>query len=518
MNIQKINQWSLKTKLRLIFGFVLFLVLTLFISFKIVPSGEITYTFSQKKANNFFSAPGAFRDFRPGLRIDNKDKEALKIISEPLYFKVFSPRHFNSARVTLKYEDSLSEESPIIELGLLKGEENANYELKPLENKIIDSLSTTWHKIESEKDMAIFQQQDVYSNEADFWQDFNDDKLKNCPQGVFDCTAFYNHHLIRDYSLPPSRVIKDIEINQALRGAHQFFVYFRPGDWYLDLVFRQLALKDGLEKIEVKIFSGQELISEKSLMTEDVDTSAESFNNNIRQGSIIASLEFEASVKKDSLYRVEIMASDDVVIEQIRSSSDQIVFINSLWPVYEKNVESFFSKVNNITLKTFETESLGEINFNGERARLDRTYYNLSLESKDKSKGLKNLRLENTGVLIELNGLISLNKDSYFQPRAKKLDRFFSPETDASYVIANYKPPKQKDLDKVAVADFDLRGVNSDNGFYSFVLSIPGLNLDPRTQEAEANNNYLRVKEIKLDLKGKSLVDKIIEKFFSFKK
>lgn len=519
MNINKLNQRSLKTKLRLILGFVLFLVFALFISFKVVPSGEISYTFSQKKANNFFSSRGAFRDFRPGLRIDNEDKNSLKIISDPLYFRVFNPRHFNSARVTLKYEDNLSEASPIIELGLLKGEENGNYELKPLQNKILDSLDSLWHKIEGDKEWEIFQRQELYKNEADFWQDFNEDKIENCPKGVFNCTAFYNYELIREYNLPAPRVIKELEINQALRGAHQFFVYFRSGEWYLDLSFRQLNLKDISEKIEVKIFSGKELLIEKTLVPEGNVASEEAFNNDNRQGRVIDSLGFKADIEKDVLYRVEIMASDDVVIEQIKSSSDQIVFINSLWPVYEKNVDSFFTEVNNVTLKTFETESLGVINFNGNIEKLDRTYHNLLLESKDKSERLKELSLENTGVLIELNGLISLNRDTFFQPRAKKLDRFFSSELDVSYVIANYNSPEQDGLNKVAVADFDLRGVNSDNGFYSFVISVPGLNLDPKIQDEEVRQNYLKIKEIRIDLKGKSLMDKIIEKFFSsFKK
>jgi len=106
MNTIKLNQWSFKLKLRLIFGVVLFCVFILFLFAKIVPGGKISYSFSHHRLNNFFSARGAFRDFRPGLRMDLNDKNFLKVISDPLYFRIFSPRNFNKARITLKYDEN----------------------------------------------------------------------------------------------------------------------------------------------------------------------------------------------------------------------------------------------------------------------------------------------------------------------------------------------------------------------------------------------------------------------------
>jgi len=510
MNTIKLNQWSFKLKLRLIFGVVLFCVFILFLFAKIVPGGKISYSFSQHRLNNFFAARGAFRDFRPGLRMDLNDKNFLKVISDPLYFRIFSPRNFNKARITLKYDDKLSDESPIIEMGLLKGTHDGNYELKPVENKIIDSLSSSWNKLESDAGFLILQKEKNYDNENNFWQDFNDDRLLNCSGESFGCTTFYNYILSKKYSSLES-IINPGEINQALRGSHQFFVYFKEGEWFLDFSLRNLGLESGGEKVEVKVFSGQELIAEKYLVDNDTIISGEAFNNNEPQGEIMGKLEVQGKASEEALYRVEVKASDDVVIEQIKSSSDHIVFINKLWPVYEKNVSSFFTTVNNLSVKTFETESLGEVNFANNITNLDKTYYNLELQSNDYSREVKGLELEKTGILIELNGVIALAEKNYFNPVPNKLDRFFSSNKGISYLIADYDVPQEDGDFKVATIDFDLSGANIDNGFYSFVISIPGLSQDSNDQTDEVKN-YLKIKEIKIEFEGKNIFAKIKEK------
>lgn len=511
MNINRFNQWSLKLKLRLIFGFILLIIFVFFLGLKIVPKGKISYSFSPSKANSFLSARGAFRDFRPGARIDVNDKKNLKIISDPLYFRVFAARNFNKAKVTLKYQDSLSSSSPIIELGLLRGGQDGSYDLQAVENKIISRLSSSWFKIESDKDFLILQKENNYKNEADFWQDFSQDKLIDCEDGVLNCTTFYKQSIIKEYSPAATRVINPKEIDQALRGGHQFFVYFPEGEWYLDFSFRNLGLKTDGEKIELKVFSDSELIAEKSLVVADVSASKEAFNNDKRQGKVIENLGLEGKTKRAALYRVEVKASDDIIIEKIRSSSDHLVFINQLWPVYEKQVLHFYTAVNNISLKTFETESLAELSFADDTYQLDKTYYNLQLQSAKHSSDIKELSLGNTGILIELNGVMALDRESYFNPVANKLDRFFSTASDAEYLLASYTEPREEENFKIATLDFDLSGANNDEGFYSFVISIPGLthNSDEKINESE---NYLKIKGITVEFEGKSLFAKIIEK------
>lgn len=501
MKIIKFNKWPFNLKLRLIFGVVLLSVFTVFLLLKIIPSGEVSYSFSQVKTNRLFSPKGAFKDFRPGARIDFQDKKFLKIVSEPVYFRVFAPRRFERANVRIEYEENLSEKTGIIELGMLQGNNSGGYNLKPIENKIIDSLESCWQEVGNET--RIFQKDYFYKNELDFWQDFSQNNLANCSDGPFSCSVFYNYNLTRSYELDPNREIKNITINQALRGAHEFFVYFDSGYWFLNLSFRNLGLSGESEKIEIRVFQEDKLIKEFYVTDDSFVSSNDFFDNKKRQGRKISNLMIEDDSLSAALYKVEIRASDNIVIEEIKSSSDQLVFLNKIWPVYDKNNLSFFTDSSNLILKTFNSESLGLVSFSDKTFNLNKTHQNLFLENKESSDYVKELNLSNTDVLIELNGLISLNRENFFNPRARKMDRFFSLDDKFSYLITKYRSPEKKDNFKVANIEFDLGGANYDSGYYSFIVSVPGLNSENNSEE------YLRIKKIEIKFKGKSLKEKL---------
>ncbi len=53
--------------------------------------------------------------------------------------------------------------------------------------------------------------------------------------------------------------------------------------------------------------------------------------------------------------------------------------------------------------------------------------------------------------------------------------------------------------------EFDLRGAYREDGKYTFLISAPGLNPN------DALDDYLEIEEIKVELKGKTLIEKIRE-------
>ena len=106
--------------------------------------------------------------------------------------------------------------------------------------------------------------------------------------------------------------------------------------------------------------------------------------------------------------------------------------------------------------------------------------------------------------MIELNGFIALPDTKFFKALPEKMDRFFSASGSASYLLSNYKSPKKEKNYKVASLEFDLNSAYLNNNYYSFVISVPGLEL------TEGGENYLGIKEIKIEVEGRSLGEKII--------
>lgn len=505
-----LNNVLLKNKLHFFLAGLLLLILAIFFYLKIVPSGQATYRFSWP--DKFFSARSRFSDFRPGMRIKTDEKDFLRVVSDPVYFSVFSPRNFDRVKLQIKYFDNLSKETPIVELGLLKGGVNGSYELKPVQNKTIESLKYSWNRLVDEEGVLILQRDGNYTNKEEFWRDYEAGYLKNCAADVFSCTSFYNYPVETNYRLTSSATIFPLKINQPLRGEHRFLVYFNKGDWYLNFNFRDVFLNDRSQSIKVEIYSANNLLNSKVLDYERGAISGLAFDNEEKQGEVVGSLNFSGKEDQGSLYTVVVKADNNVIIEEIESSSNRLVFLNKIWPVYgDKNI-SFYTDASSLSLKTFETDSLGKFYFNNEEYYLDKTYSSL-LARTAFSREIKEIRLENSGSLIELNGVISLSRERFFDPLPYKIDRQFSEDMGYSYLLTNYRSPKKSGNLKVAELDFDLSGALREKGKYDFVVSVPGLIDNTDYNNDLDSENYLGIKEIKLQFVGKSLWKKVKEVF-----
>lgn len=497
MNIKRFQNLSFKLRLRLVFTIVFVVILGLFFILKIIPSGSATY--SKTWPTSFFAGRGFLLDFKPGIRIDNDVDDYLQIIADPVYFSLDAPRSFDKAKVTIKYQENLSKDLAIIELGLLK---QGNYELKPLQNKIIDKLSQSWTEL-IDGDKIILQRDNNYSSSNDFWKDFNNDNLNNCSAGVLSCVAFYNYPFDSEFKLPPFSSIHGQRISQNLRGEHRLFVYLKKGSWRFNFKFKDINLDNEADPISVNVVYRGSVIDSASLEDDGLEALNQDFDSINLDNVVSRSLELRGQAEEDGVYIVEIKAGNDIIIEEIESPSDYLAFVNKFWPVYNNSNLNFYINSKNVSFKTFSVSSLGQIYFDGERVDLDKSYESLNVSAISAEASLKEVRLSNSGVLTELNGLIFLDKENFFNPSAKKIDRFFSGDGASSYIVANYSRPSLEDAMKVAIVEFDLQGAMTNSGRYDFVISVPGL--------TTASGSSLSIKEIKIEMRGKTLWGKIKE-------
>ena len=92
-----------------------------------------------------------------------------------------------------------------------------------------------------------------------------------------------------------------------------------------------------------------------------------------------------------------------------------------------------------------------------------------------------------------------------FEPRIKKVDRNLDILKDGvDYVLAKYPEKKKEGEWNIASIEFDLEKAYTKDNKYSFLISIAGL--------AESGRK-IEIDEIKFDLFGTNLEDKIKNKF-----
>jgi len=301
------------------------------------------------------------------------------------------------------------------------------------------------------------------------------------------------------YRLPDYQSLKPLTITQPLRGAHEFYVYFPGGFWQLVFDFDDLNQDQGQDPLVIRVTSsGENIISQRR-----EDNNPYPTNGKNESGQ----LKFGGDNLTAGVYKVEIKASDDIVIKKIQSSSNKLAFINKLWPVSGSGELNLFTDTPYIQVKTFNPASLGKVYFAGQPFNLTRTYELFDSQVLG-AGGRKEIKLTQDDVILEGNGVFSLSADSLFNPGVRKIDRHFSPDNQVKYIIADYAFPLREEEVKQATAKFNLQEVHRENGKYTFLISVPGLKLIPGQDKSQVSD-YLEIKEIKLKLRGTTLWQKI---------
>lgn len=505
------KNWPFFVKLRLFLGLVLLILVFLFLFLKIVPSGEIVYT--RDYDSWFKTGKGFINGFTPAERVDLKSGTLPRLIGDPIYFSVFTPRTFDQAKLTIVYHNHLSSSTPLVEAGILVDKLVWRYELKPIQNKILDNLRFKWLRLEdsnsgnnqSSTPLLILQAEKNYSNPEEFKDDLKIGKLKNCPGGIFNCLAIYNYSLNTDYQISNYQPARPLVINTPLRGALQFYVYLNNEPLRLDFELVDLNQAKDPDPVTVILYSADKIIASENLAdSKQLDTSGK-----IRSGKL--------SLHKNNLpigvYKVELKASDDIVVKKITSSLDHLSFINKIWPVTTAKPLTLYTDANYLQVKAYDPASLQTIKFGGQDFAVTEAYEQFTFETSANS-AVKEIKLNRDDLILETNGVFSFASSSLFNPNLKKIDRYFSADTDARYIVAGYEPPRSFRVSdralsdqefKVASVKFDLKTAYRENGRYNFMISVPGLKVDDNSR------NYLEIKEIKLELKGRTLWQKIFQ-------
>jgi len=484
-----LTKWPFLFKLRLFFVLVGLVIILSFLYLKLVPSGHIIY--ERDYSQTLRSGKGFILGFTPAERVDLSGLLP-KIIGDPIYFSLFTPRTFDRAQVIITYRDHLSSSTPIIEMGVLKDKIVRNYDLQPIENKTLAVLVGKWTTVGTSS-LILFQLGKNYADLPSFQKDLAAGQLKDCPGGPTTCLATYNYAPIYNFQMTGIKT-RPLTLSEPLRGQHQFYVYVPAHDLRLDFDFVDMNQDKAQDPIAVNLYSANKLIDSRTLG-----------DNNPDPTSGVAEqkkLSLSASNLKPGVYKAEIKISDDMVIKKIQSSVDRLSFINKVWPVSASGNLILYTDATYLLAKAFTPASLQTINFGGQDFSLNEPYQQFEFVAPVVSRSLQTIKLTKDDVILENNGLFSWSQSSFFDPTLKKVDNHFI-LGQTKYILADYQTPTIRDGWKTATAAFSLIASDRENGKYSFLLSIPGL------KAASGDRDYLEIKSIKIELTGRTLGQKL---------
>ena len=466
-------------KFRIFLWLVLVGVVCWLLYMKIAPSGQISYVYDFKKDNYFISK------LTPDIRVKQPKDNKQEIVGDPVYFTLRAPRRFDKAKLILKYKNNSG--LPIIETGVLADKIIWRYNLQPIENRIINKLATVWN-VTQNNDVMLLQREKKYNNINEF--------LNNLPE--INQIALYNYDLKNEFLLTDYASSSENNIlDYSLRGAWQFWTYIKNENLDFSFIFQDLNKNKDNDPIDLHLYYNNQLINSRHLDDDGISDD----NNKI---SAENELKLKLANLPEGAYKIELRVNDDIITKNIMTKQNRLAFINKLWLVGENNNINLYTDSNAINAQTANPNSLQAVQLDNKELDIDQTYKQFNATT---ISSTTKLLIEKSDIIISGDGMFSFKKDSLINPNFKKVNANLDiDKQNINYILAKYNIPKEQDGWKIASAEFDLsRAYNEDNK-YSFLISIPELRADDDVDD------WIEVDEIRMELEGETLWDKIKNK------
>lgn len=461
--------------IRVFLWLILAVILGWFGYMKIVPTGKISYVYN-------FNKPGFFiGKLSPAARVKISQTGA-EIKGDPVYFSLRPPRRFEKASVTVKFKNTT--DFPVVEAGLLNDKVAWGYDLKPLQNKIIDQLALVWSVVYGQNGARLIEREKKYGTVEKF--------LSDLPAS--NEIALYDYSLKNKFLLDQYQPEKEKQlIDYSFRGSYQFYTYIKNED--LDYVFNFIDLNVNRDNdpVDIKVYSPDGLIRAEHL-ADDLAAGSE------RQVSL------KIANPPAAVYRLSVTANDDIITKKIATKQSQFAIINKVWLAgqNQKNLV-LYTNSRQVSAQTINPASLGGIRVGETVLNLRETYKQFSLKTLSQPAKIE---LAKDDIIISGDGVFSFAEARLLDPRFRNVDKNIEiSQGKINYILTNYKEPLESGEWRLATASFDLTKAYQENGQYQFLISIPGLKAE------EPASGALLIKEIKIDLLGTSLREKF-NKYF----
>ena len=447
-------------KLRTFQGVLILALVTLFVFLgckEFAPRGVLTMSKSVSETSPFLSR--VLPDTRvEDVYTDARGMDLQSIVGEPAYFTLTPPRDFDAIDFEILFKN---ETAPVVELGVLTNVDADAYQLKPLQNKILDELD--WDVVQ-EGDVTLYDRHGKYDLIADF--------LVDTPR--LEEIAAYHYQLDRPYRIPyyiPNSQTRTLEL--SLRGEHEFLTYIENETLNFTFDVMDMNRTIGEDSVTVLVFDKDSEVVASATLDDDGDVSQDGVGSEMRSISINSSL-------PNGVYKFVFKTNRDIFIRRITTTQQKLTFTNHLflgdevgyWP--EPRATSFMTEAKNLSLETQHAEGVQTVTIARAPVSVDEPF--VQTRHSVRAPGLSYAHVPKGDLLIRGAGHYAFTPGMYFNPDPVRLG--WDTDLDAlgiNYVITTYKEPVVEDDVVRAQASFELIGVPQVRDAWKFVFSLPGI-------------------------------------------
>jgi 5-hydroxyisourate hydrolase-like protein (transthyretin family) len=428
----------------------------------IVPLGSITYSTDLGEYDYFIS------ELSPKDRLEVSAHNIYnQIKAEPVYFYLHTPRPFQTAKVTLNFENA----PPLMELGICRDKKNWNFQRLPVYFKKLEELALSDQTI-LENGVLLWQKEKVYSSV--------DDLKQNPP--TLEKISVYNYDYSPSVFLPSyqsSPVARDFKL--GARGNYILSTYSNGEPLDMTFTINQKDTTAAASTISVTVYDQQNEII-KSLEGKSTDS------------QIILTTEALAV----GAYRLEFKADNNIETDTVRTFQTKLSFINYVWLTnLSRSNFSIFTDATNVSVQTINPEKLQTLQVHSQALEIRETYNQFSLPLEDHTRKIKEIRFEKDDVMLAGDGFFALSSEDIFESSPRQFSNKIDLATsDIEYIIAGYEPIGLNSTGERTV-NFDLYQACLDKGRYPFIISTPQVN----------EHKPVKISKITVTVIGKNLLE-----------
>lgn len=391
--------------------------------------------------------------FLPGERTTSPGRQedgwyGQRIIDDPVYMNVRTPGPYDSVSMSIDFRTM---RQPLLEFGFVRDKEGKQLELYPMYSEMLESQD--WQPAGGKG----FVLTGLPSSRLD--------QRDTRGLAIWDGTS--TAPLMSDVLS-----VSEQSIDVSLRGSHDFWVV--PGDGQID--FRMEVQDVNRNR------SGGMLVVRVVSEGRDIwqDTVGTSGSRDRGYGSVIP---VKVSLKdlKPGVYRIKILADDDVFIRRIMTRNPRWVVGTRLvvgdtvgFPTTSTNALQVWTTARHIVAETFHKEGLQEVQFGPIAGQVRKTHTPVRIDRVDSDAAPVELTAPKGDIRLISDGFFSFARESFFEPEP----RHMSVQTDGrkeglQAVLTSYE--RVEDLgDGWKRATFDFP-ITHDAETLRFVLSAPGI-------------------------------------------
>ena len=386
-------------------------------------------------------AVGERSPFIDRLLPDVRVEQPGTIIADPVTFFVHPHRSFDRVDAEIRFKNH---GAPIVELGALANVEAQAYDLKPLQNLLIDD--STWNRTD-QGGVVLLQRKKRFASIAGF--------LSHPPPRSEIAASHYQ--LARPFRIAgyaPSAVPRTTDV--TLRGFHAFKTYVKNESLAFSFSYTDMNRDDGADPISIVVFDENGAAVADTRADDDGNVRSDAKSYGLRH------IDISVPSLPEGVYKVELRATRDIFFRSYSTPQQKVVFLNNVFlgdeVGYQPSPRSvrFYTEGKHLTFSTTHAAGVQKVNVGSRTVSVSEPYAKVAYDVPE--NGVVPVLSPVGDLLVEGDGHIAFSPDQYFNPDPVSLS--WNTDLDrlgVNYVIASYTSPREEDGWTVADVSFDTR-------------------------------------------------------------